>query len=349
MRRQSLYFTSPMKVEIIEETLPSVGPGEVLVRTIVSAISAGTELLFLRGEVPPGIAVDESIASLRGEANRFPMKYGYAVVGRVEEVGRDVESTLEDRLVFAFHPHESRFVTTPDALIDIGSEMAPEKAVLLPTMETALSLVMDAQPVVGERVVVIGLGMVGLLATYVFGSMSLGRLVGVDTVPLRREHAVRLGADDVVEGDTADVIDAIHATVMKSAGGEEYHGADLAMELTGQPAGLDTAIQSVGFNGRVIIGSWYGTKAAALRSLGAAFHRQHVELRSSQVSRLNPRWTGRWTKERRLQTALRILASLPHDPLITHRHSFERAPDAYQTLENNPQDALQVLLTYEEP
>jgi threonine dehydrogenase-like Zn-dependent dehydrogenase len=74
-----------------------------------------------------------------------------------------------------------------------------------------------------------------------------------------------------------------------------------------------------------------------------------VELRSSQVSRLNPRWTGRWTKERRLQTALRILASLPHDPLITHRHSFERAPDAYQTLENNPQDALQVLLTYEEP
>lgn len=349
MKRKSLYFTREGEVEVVNETMEPVGDGQVLVRSIVSAISAGTELLFLHGEVPRGMAVDESIPNLAGQPVRYPLKYGYAVAGRIVKVGRDLDSALEGRLVFAFHAHETSFVTTPDALVEIPSEMPLEKAVLLPTMETALSVVMDARPVVGEQVVVVGLGMVGLFATRLLGSMSPGRLVGVDSMALRREHAIRLGAHAAVDGGAPDVVDSILDELSKSAGGRDYRGADLGVELSGNPSGLDVAIRSVGFNGRVLVGSWYGTKPAALESLGEAFHRKHVELRSSQVSRVSPRWTGRWTKRRRLQTALDLLAELDHDPFITHRFPLERAPDAYALLARNPQSSLQVLLTYEEP
>jgi threonine dehydrogenase-like Zn-dependent dehydrogenase len=293
--------------------------------------------------------VDESIPNLAGEPVRYPLKYGYAVVGRVAQVGREVDPALEGRVVFAFHPHESCFVTTPDALIEIPSEMPTEKAALLPTMETALSLVMDARPVLGEQIAIVGLGMVGLLVTHLMASMSPGRLVGVDPSALRREHALRLGAGAVVDAAASDTVESIRRALSKSAGGKNYEGADLALELSGHPSGLDVAIRSLGFNGRVLVGSWYGKQPASLGSLGEAFHRNHIELVSSQVSRIHPRWTGRWTKRRRLQTALGLLAKLDHSPLVTHRLPLGRAADAYDILQSTPEDALQVLLTYEEP
>jgi 2-desacetyl-2-hydroxyethyl bacteriochlorophyllide A dehydrogenase len=349
MMRTSVYFTAENEVSLADEPVEAVGDGEVLVRSIVSAISAGTELLFLRGQVPPSMAVDDSIPNLARESVRYPLKYGYAVVGRVAQVGRDIDPAMEGILVLAFHPHESCFVTTPDALIELPSDMPPDKAVLLPTMETAASLVMDARPVLGEQIVVVGLGMVGQLATHLLASMSPGRLVCVDPSALRREHALRLGADAVVDGALPDPVESIRRALSASAGGQSYKGADLAVELSGHPSGLDVAIQSLGFNGRVLIGSWYGTKRAPAIPLGGAFHRNHIELVSSQVSHIHPRWRGRWTKPRRLQTALALLAKLDHAPLITHRLPLGRAADAYQILQSAPEDALQVLLTYEEP
>lgn len=348
MKRRTVYFAAENQVELVEESVDPIRQGEVLVRSIVSAVSAGTELLFLRGQVPETMKIDESIEDLDREPVRYPLKYGYATVGRIVQVGRDVEADLEGRLVFAFHPHESSFVTTPDALVELPEGMHPEKAALLPTMETAVSLVMDAQPVVGEQLVVVGLGMVGLFVTQLLASMPLGRLVGVDGLEPRREHALRLGADVVVDSADRNVVDSIRDALSISPGAEEYRGADLAFELSGNPTALDVAIRSVGFDGRVLIGSWYGTKPAPLESLGEAFHRNHVRVLSSQVSRMNPRWTGRWTKRRRLQTALDRLKQLEHAPLITHRFPVERAPDAYQLLRNHPEEALQVLLTYEE-
>ena len=349
MKRTSLCFTTRNGVELTEGTAPDVEEGQVLIQSVVSAISAGTELLFLRGEVPPAMAVDESIEQLAGAPVRYPLKYGYSMVGRVAAVGAGVDSALEGRMVFAFHPHESCFVTTPDALVKLPADMSPEKAALLPTMETALSLVMDAHPVVGERVVVVGLGMVGLLVTNVLASFSLGRLVGVDPFPRRGKEAVRLGADAVVDGGAERVVEALRSELSKSPGGTEIAGADLVLELSGHPSGFDVAIETVGFGGRVLVGSWYGTKPMSVKSLGGSFHRKHVQVLSSQVSRLSPRWTGRWTKRRRHQTALALLERLEHGPLISHRFPLESAADAYAMLENNPQDALQVLLEYEEP
>jgi alcohol dehydrogenase len=349
MKRRAVYFAAENEVELVEETVDPIEKGEVLVRSIVSAVSAGTELLFLRGQVPRTMTVDESIADLGRGSVRYPLKYGYATVGRIAQLGQDVEPGMMGRLVFAFHPHESSFVTTPDALIELPEDMQPEKAALLPTMETAVALVMDAQPVLGEQLVVVGLGVVGLFVVQLLASMSPGRLVGVDGLAPRRERALQLGADAVMDTADRNVVDSIRELLCQSPGGEEYRGADLAFELSGNPAGLDVAIRSVGFDGRVLIGSWYGTKPAPLESLGEAFHRNHVRLLSSQVSRLNPRWTGRWTKSRRLQTALDRLAKLDHETFITHRFPVEQARDAYELLCSHPEDALQVLLTYEEP
>jgi len=349
MKRTSVYFTSKSQVTLDEEPVEAVGNGEVLVRSIVSAISAGTELLFLRGQVPSSMVVDDSIPNLAGEPVRYPLKYGYAVVGRVAQVGRGVDPALEGRVVFAFHPHESCFVTTPDAIIALPSEMPAERAALLPTMETALSLVMDARPVLGEQTAVIGLGMVGLFVTHLMASMSPGRLVGVDPSTLRREHALRLGAAAVVDGAASETVESIRRALSKSSVGEYYEGADLAVELSGHPSGLDVAIRSLGFNGRVLVGSWYGKQSAPLGSLGEAFHRNHIELVSSQVSQIHPRWRGRWTKRRRLQTALGLLQKLDHAPFITHRLPLGRAADAYEILQSAQEDVLQVLLTYEEP
>jgi alcohol dehydrogenase len=348
VKRTSVYFTSKSQVSLEEEPVEAVGAGEVLVRSIVSAISAGTELLFLRGQVPSSMAVDDTIPNLAVGPVCYPLKYGYAVVGRVEQVGPGVDAELEGRVVFAFHPHESCFVTTPDAVVAIPTEMPAEKAALLPTMETALSLVMDARPVLGEQIAVVGLGMVGLFVTHLLASMSPGRLVGVDYSTLRRKHALRLGAAAVVDGAASESVESIRRALSKWSGGEHYEGADLAVELSGHPSGLDVAIRSLGFNGRVLVGSWYGKQPASLGSLGEAFHRNHIELVSSQVSHVHPRWRGRWSKRRRLQTALGLLEKLDHTPFITHRLPLERAADAYHILQSDRDDVLQVLLTYEE-
>ena len=347
MKRRSLYFTGARTVEVIEEPIPRMAPDEVLVQTMVSAISAGTELLFYRGQVPSSMSVDEHIEGLCDASARFPLKYGYAAVGRVVERGPAVDSSWTGRVVFVFHPHESHFTSKPDALVEVPAGMSPEAAALLPTMETAVSWVMDAQPIIGERVVVFGLGVLGLVTASVLARMPLGRLVGVDAHPRRREQAVRLGVDVAIDPFAADVLETVHRAVTQDGYGVQ-DGADLALELSGNPEALDLAIRSVGFSGRVVVGSWYGLKSATLTALGEAFHRRHIQIQSSQVSHLHPRWAGRWTKGRRLRVALDALTRFQHDAVIGHRIPFERAAEAYEILDRCPETALQTLLTYEE-
>jgi threonine dehydrogenase-like Zn-dependent dehydrogenase len=207
--------------------------------------------------------------------------------------------------------------------------MAPETAVFLPNMETAVSFVMDGQPVLGERVIVFGQGVVGLLTTRLLAQFPLAELVTVDGYALRREWSKKMGATAVF--DPTEPI--------------PIADADLAYELSGNPAALDQAIAATGFDGRVVIGSWYGQKRADL-NLGGAFHRSHMRLISSQVSALHPRWRGRWDKARRLQTAWSMLAQ--HDPsrLITHRFPFAESGGAYELLDYGAETAVQPILVY---
>jgi 2-desacetyl-2-hydroxyethyl bacteriochlorophyllide A dehydrogenase len=338
----ALYFTAPSQVAVREEPIPHPAPGQVLVQTMISAISPGTELLIYRGQAPTDVPIDETITALAGTFV-FPLQYGYAAVGRVIAVGSAAEEALQGRLVFAFHPHMSHFLSPPDALFPVPNTLLPEEAVFLPNMETAVNFLMDGHPVIGEQVVVFGQGVVGLLTTALLAQFPLARLVTLDRFSSRRERSLVLGAHLSLDAGAPDVLEQLQACLQED---HTEAGADLTYELSGNPGALDHAIAATGFSGRIVIGSWYGQKRADL-NLGGRFHRSRIRLISSQVSTLAPEWGGRWTKRRRLQVAWDRLQQLRPAPLITHRFPMAQASQAYALLDQHPEAALQVLLTYE--
>jgi threonine dehydrogenase-like Zn-dependent dehydrogenase len=342
-QRRSLYFQGPQNVTVLSEPLPIPGDGELLVKTELSAISPGTEMLFYRDQVPADLAVDATISAL-SEQFSYPLKYGYALVGHVQGLGHGVDPSWLGRRVFAFHPHESHFVTPLPNLHPVPVELSSASAVLLPLMETAVSFLMDAQPMIGERVVVFGQGIVGLLTTGLLAQMPLSKLITLDRLPLRRQWSQRLGADHVLDPAAADVSEQLLALLADQSA---YAGADLLFELSGNPQALDLAIATAGYDGRVLIGSWYGSKQAKL-DLGGQFHRSHVRLVSSQVSHIAPRWRGRFDQYRRLNIAWSSLAKLDPSRLITQRFPLGQADQAYRLLDQDPAAAIQIVLTYED-
>ncbi len=338
---RSLVFTAPHQVDVVESELPPPQAGQVVVETVVSGISAGSEMLVYRGQMPRDLAVDDTIAALGGLFD-YPVRYGYAAVGRVRDLGADVEPSWRDRLVFAFQPHASHFVTDVANLRLLPPALAPEAAVFLPNMETAVSLVMDGSPVVGERVAVVGQGVVGLLVTWLLAQLSLATLVTVDGLALRRRWSEQMGATVSLGPEALD--GAVRALAGSSAeAGPD--GADLTLELSGNPQALDAAIALTGFGGRIVVGSWYGEKRVDV-DLGGRFHRAHMRLISSQVSHLGPRWLARWTKPRRLAVAEGLLARCSPERLVTHRFPLESAAAAYALLDQSPGEAGQIVLTY---
>jgi 2-desacetyl-2-hydroxyethyl bacteriochlorophyllide A dehydrogenase len=338
-----LYFAAPYQVMVQQEWLGPPAPGQVLVQTVVSAISPGTELLIYRGQAPTDMRIDETITALSG-ALTFPLKYGYAAVGRVIAVGSPAEQAWQGRLVFAFQPHASYFLSAPAHLHPVPDFLAPEEAVFLPNMETAVNFLMDGHPLIGERVLVFGQGVVGLLTTALLVRVPLSRLITVDRYPSRRERSRELGAHASLDAGTDDVRARLQACLPDEHGAP---GADLTYELSGNPLALDQAIAVTGFNGRVVIGSWYGQKHADL-NLGGRFHRSRIRLISSQVSTIAPEWSGRWTKSRRLHVAWEMLQHVRPAHLITHHFPLDQASQAYALLDQHPEEAIQVLFTYGE-
>jgi len=341
MIRQSLFFTGPREVEIREEPLASPGPGQVLVKTLISAISPGTEMLIYRGQAPGELAVDETIPALAGRFG-FPLKYGYAVIGRAVVLGEGVPGEWQDRLVFAFNPHESHFLANLEELLLPPPSLTPEAAVFFPNMETAVTFVMDGQPQLGEQVVVFGQGVVGLLLIGLLARLPLASLVTLDLHASRRRLSTEWGAHLSLDPGASGTLEQLLETW---SGPASYRGADLCYEVSGNPAALEQAIAVTGFHGRVVIGSWYGLKKVDL-NLGGRFHRSRMRLISSQVSTIAPELSGRWSKFRRYLLAWRMLQETDPVPLITHRFPLAQAAQAYDLLDQNPAEALQVILTY---
>ncbi len=324
-----------------EEPLPAPGPGQVLVQTVVSAISPGTELLLYHNLFPPDIPVDATIPALTGMFH-YPLKYGYAAVGRVQALGPGVPPVWQDRLVFAFHPHESHFLAALEELHPVPAGISPETAALLPSMETAATLVLDGAPLLGEQVMVFGQGIIGLLVTALLARMPLAALLTVDLYPRRRLASENLGAAASLDPAAPDFLARVRGLL---PAGRHYPGSDLIFEVSGHPAALDQAIALAGFHGRIVVGSWYGRKTAALQ-LGSVFHRSRLRIISSQVSTISPELAGRWSKPRLLDQVWRLLAALDPTPLVTHRFSLHQAAAAYSLLDQDPGETIQVLLTY---
>ena len=346
-RRRFLQFDAPLSASLGEELLEGPREGEVLVQSECSAVSTGTELLLYRGEAPEGIVLDETLPSLKGEIT-YPLRYGYALVGRVASVGGGVEQSLLGRRVFLFHPHASAAVVKASDLLLLPEEMPPDRAVILPNLETAVNLLLDGAPLLGERVAVFGLGVVGLLTTLLLSRMLRRGVVGVEPREYRRSLTSSLAPDVIcvepegVEPPRQPAMDseyrAMHA---------HYPGFDLVYELTGRPETLNDAVEVTGFGGRIVVGSWYGKKQAPL-DLGGRFHRARLRITSSQVSTLSPDHLGRWNKARRLDTALRLLEELPLERLVTHQVAFGDAPEAYRRLADGEPGLMQLIFRYEE-
>lgn len=325
----SVIFAAPRHIEIREEPHAAPGPGQVRVAAEVSAISAGTELLVYRGQAPSGMQADSTLSALAGDL-AFPLKFGYSLVGRVVETGPEVSPDWRGQRVFAFHPHESMFVAGTDDLTLVPDDIDAEAAIFLPNVETAVNLLHDGRPLVGERVGVFGQGIVGLLTTALLQRLPLEELVTVDPVALRRTASLRAGAHRSVAPETPP------------------RDLDLVYEVSGHPATLDQALAATGFCGRVVVGSWYGTRRAEM-DLGGAFHRSRIHIMSSQVSTVDPSLSGRWTKKRRLDVALALLRQIGPQSFITHRFPVQHAARAYALLDERPQEAIQAVLTYGTP
>nr|WP_227377077.1 zinc-binding alcohol dehydrogenase [Haladaptatus halobius] len=338
---RTVYFTGPRGLDVRVEGVSEPGPNEVLVRAEVSAVSPGSELLVYRGDAPTELATDTTIDALSGTLD-FPLRYGYATAGRVVAIGRNVSDDWLDESVFAFHPHASHFLAPPDDLVPIPADYSPEEAVFLPNVETAVNFVLDGTPRIGEQVVVFGQGVVGLLTTALLADCPLSDLVTLDRYPTRRELAGELGADRCLDA-TGDALEEIDAVLSRP---ETPAGADLTYELSGNPDALDDAVAATGYDGRVLVGSWYGEKRADL-NLGGAFHRSRIDIENTQVSTLDPELRGRWDAARRLDVAWRRLADIDTGRLVTHRVPVEDAPEAYRLLDERPDEAVTVLLTYE--
>ena len=348
-KARTLFFTAPKKVEIQEVPLPPLKADEVLVETICSAISAGTEMLVYRGQFPH---LADSHDAFSNDLN-YPLAYGYACVGQVKEIGKEVNREWLNRKVFAFHPHSSSFILDAkrSSLIPIPDSLSPETACFLPNMETAVNLVQDGAPILGERVLVLGQGVIGLLTASLLGEFPLEQLVTVDRLALRRNAINKVeGQRSKVEGFQAfDKTQGKLATFDPSQTEQIKSilngGADLTFELSGSPSVLNDAIALTAFSGRVVIGSWYGQKRAEI-DLGGSFHRSRIKLISSQVSTISPELSGRWDKSRRFDVAWQALERIQPEKWITHRFSLEDAAKAYQLLDENPQETIQIMFDY---
>ena len=327
MKNSALYFEQPGRVAVREEELEKPSDNEVTVKTALSAISAGSEMLFYHGDVSEGILIDPTLPGLQRRAN-YPLKYGYSSVGKVIEVGKNISPEWLGKRVFAFQSHQRYFNYLADRLIILPATVSDDDAVFIPNTETAICQVMDGKPKEGETAVILGQGVVGLLTAALLLEMKLAFLITSDYFPLRRERSLAMGAKLSLHP-----IDAPSQV------------ADITFELTGNPEALNRAIDATAVGGRIVIGSWYGKRKVEL-DLSGHFHRGHITLISSQVSSIPPSSCSGYNKASRFETVLKLVERIKPSSLITQRIDFNRAAEAYRLLDKEPAKTIQVVLSY---
>lgn len=329
----SLWIERPGEVSLRQEKIRSPSEGEILVRGLFSALSHGTEKLIYLGQVEENLPLDLSIPSLGGQLS-FPLKYGYSNAGVIEELGKGVDKSLVGKKVFSFQPHQSYFLARVEEVFLLNPQVDLEDASLFPSVETALALLLDATPSIGEFVLVLGQGSVGLLLTALL-SRTGAYIVSSDPYPKRRKLSRSFGAflslDPYSENFQEECLELT-----------EGRGFDLIFEVSGNPEALNLAFSVAAFEADIIVGSWYGKR---LVNLGTAFHRGRFRLRSSQVSTLPSKLLGRWSKERRSKVAWKLLEEINVKSLISHRLPLEKGAEAFKLLENPPQELVQIVFT----
>jgi hypothetical protein len=298
---QALWYVGDRRAEIRTEPIAPARPGELAVEALYGAISRGTERLVFLGRVPPSEYARMRAPFMAGDFP-FPVKYGYATVGRIvagpdEQIGRSV---------FALHPHQNVFNVPADGVTLVPQAVPARRAVLAANMETALNALWDAGIGPADRVAIIGAGVVGSLCAFLAGRIPGTEVTLVDVEPARGEIAAALGVRFALpEGAPADCDVVIHASA--------------------SPAGLATALRVAGEEASVVELSWYGAGEITV-GLGGAFHSRRLRLVSSQVGQVAPSRRPRWSHRRRLLAALALLADPALDVLLTPAVEFGDLP-----------------------
>ncbi len=312
---RAFWVAAPGVGEIRQETLPRVINDDVLVRTVYSGISRGTEALVFNGRVPTS-EYDRMRAPFQAGTFPAPVKYGYASVGEVERGPSD----LEGRHVFVLYPHQTRYVVPRAATHVLPQDVPPARAVLAANLETAVNGLWDASPRVGDRITVVGAGAVGCLVAWLAATIPGCDVEVIDTNPRRAAVVRQLGARFATPDQARE-------------------DADVVVHVSGAPSGLAVALRIAAFEATVVEMSWYGAQQVAA-PLGEAFHARRLTLRSSQVGHVPPAQRPRWDNARRMALALSLLGNPALDALITGESPFETLPEVMKQLADAPGDTL---------
>lgn len=321
LQATALWITGSHEGKLRTETLAEPGPDEVLVRTLYSALSRGTEALVFRGEVPPS-EYERMRAPFQAGDFPAPVKYGYISVGEVERG----PAALVGQVVFCLYPHQTRYVVPADAVVPVPQDVPPARAVLAANLETAVNGLWDLSPRIGDRMAVVGAGAVGCLVAWLAARIPGCRVELIDTNPKRATIAAELGVGFALPDDAEP-------------------NADRVVHCSGSAAGLATALRIAGFETTVLEMSWYGTRVVAV-ALGEAFHAQRLCLRSSQVGAVAPAQRSRWSHRRRLALALGLLVDPILDCLITVESPFEQLPNVLAQLAEDAGESICHRISY---
>jgi NADPH:quinone reductase-like Zn-dependent oxidoreductase len=319
---RAFWVTAPGRGQIRTQQLRPPEAGEVLIRTLASAISRGSESLVFRGEVPQSEWRRMRCPFQEGDFPA-PVKYGYSAVGIVE----DGPSEYLGRRVFCLHPHQDRFIVPGDAVIEVPEDVPDRRATLAANMETAVNGLWDACPGPGDRIAVIGAGVVGCLVGALAARLPGAEVELIDTDPTRQVIAAALGC---------------RFAVPYQASAE----ADLVVHASGTPEGLATALTTAGFEATVLEISWFGSRVVPL-PLGAAFHSRRLTLRSSQVGSMPASRRQRWSHRRRLGLALSLLRDPVFEALLSGESEFAALPEVMPRLAAAPAGTLCHTLRYD--
>lgn len=318
---RAFWLREPGVGEIRPAPLREPGPGEVLVRTLRSGVSRGTETLVFRGGVPAS-----QYAAMRApfQDGDFPgpVKYGYLSVGVVEHGPPE----LRGRTVFCLYPHQTAYVVPAQAVVVVPDDVPPARAVLAGTVETAVNALWDAAPLLGDRITVVGAGMVGCCVARLLARIPGVQVTLVDIDTTRADVAAALGVGFALPADAAD-------------------GRDLVVHTSATSAGLQQSLDLLAPEGTVIDLSWYGDAEIRL-SLGGAFHSGRLGIRASQVGVVAAARRGRRTPAERLALALDLLRDPAFDALFTGVSRFDELPDVMARLAGGSLPALCHTLSY---
>lgn len=304
---RALWYTAPGRAELRHEAARDPGPGEVRVETLWSAVSRGTERLVFEGLVPESLH-DRMRAPAQEGAFPFPVKYGYCAVGRLE-----VQEANETGFVFALQPHQDRFCAPREALCPVPVSVPPRRAVLTANMETALNAVWDSGAGPGDRVAIVGAGIVGLLVAFLVAQIPGCEVVVID-----------------IAGDRAGIAQSFGAAFQDPAAATRGE-ADVVFHASASEDGLALAMALAGDEARVMEMSWYGARPVAA-PLGLDFHVRRLSLVSSQVGQVSASRRPRWSFQRRMSKAMSLLADPRLDALITGEVAFADLPAALPRL-----------------